>query len=97
MHRNIEVYRIDYLAITRGPLTYATGLIDGYQSEVTLKVPKSGLEKMFSLSDTPSGFNGPAIKFALPDREPIIYLPYYEAGGRVNGTWRLTWLPFVEQ
>jgi DUF1680 family protein len=95
MHRNIEVYRIDYLAITRGPLAYATGLIDEYKSEVTLKVPKQGLEKMFSMTSTPEGYQGPAIQFALPGREPIVYVPYYEAGGRVNGAWRLTWLPFV--
>ena len=95
MHRNIEVYRIDYMAITRGPLVYSTGLIDGYQSEVTLKIPKQGPENLFTVSPTPEGFNGPAIKFTLPGREPITYLPYYEASGRINGSWRLTWLPYV--
>ena len=29
----------DYLAVTRGPLVYATGLIDGYKIEETLRVP----------------------------------------------------------
>ena len=34
-----EVLCFDYLAITRGPLVYATGLIDGYKIEETLRVP----------------------------------------------------------
>jgi DUF1680 family protein len=97
MHRNIEVYHLDYFGITRGPLVYATGLIDDYKPEVTLKIPQDGWKEMFSLKSTPDGFMGPAIQFELPGREPIIYLPYYEAGGRVNGAWRLTWLPFVQE
>jgi hypothetical protein len=95
LHRNIEVYRIDYLGITRGPLAYATGLIDGYKPEVTLKIPKEGFNEFFSMTKTPDGYKGPAIQFALPGREPIVYLPYYESGGRVNGSWHLTWLPYV--
>jgi DUF1680 family protein len=95
MHRNIEVYRLNYLGITRGPLVYATGLIDGYKPDVTLKIPQEGLKEMFSMTSTSEGSTGPAIKFSLPGREPIVYLPYYETGGRVNGAWRLTWLPYV--
>ena len=34
-----EVMHYDYLAVTRGPLVYATGLIDGYKIEETLRVP----------------------------------------------------------
>ena len=33
-----EVLRFDYLAITRGPLVYATTLIDGYKIEETLRI-----------------------------------------------------------
>ena len=95
MHRNIEVYRLDYFGITRGPLVYATGLIDGYKPEVTLKISQDEMKEMFSMTSTPDGYDGPAIQFDLPGREPIVYLPYYEAGGRVNGSWRMTWLPFV--
>lgn len=95
MHRNVEVYRLNYFGITRGPMVYATGLIDGYKPDVTLKIPQDSMKEMFSLLPTPEGFDGPAIQFALPGRDPLVYLPYYEAGGRVNGAWRLTWLPFV--
>ena len=34
-----EVLHFDYLAVTRGPLVYATGLIDGYKIEETLRMP----------------------------------------------------------
>ena len=34
-----QVMRYDYVAITRGPLVYATGLIDGFKREETLRLP----------------------------------------------------------
>jgi len=30
---------LDYAAITRGPLVYATGLIDGFKQEETIRLP----------------------------------------------------------
>src|SRR5690606_26243155 len=33
------VMRYDYVAITRGPLAYATELIDGFKREETLRLP----------------------------------------------------------
>ena len=37
-----EVMRYDYLAITRGPLVYATGLIDGFKTAETLRLGGEG-------------------------------------------------------
>jgi DUF1680 family protein len=38
-----EVLHFDYVALTRGPLVYATGLIDGYKLEETLLLPDAPL------------------------------------------------------
>jgi len=94
-HRNQEVYRIDYFGITRGPLVYATGLIDGNKVEDTFILKKKDPEKFFSIAATPQGYIGPAIQLQIPERMPLLYLPYYEAGGRAEGSWRLTWIPVI--
>jgi len=91
-HRESDIYRIDWMALTRGPLVYAiNGLIDGKEREEVLNVPEENPEGLFSACPTPSGFNGPAFQLTLPNRVPILFLPYYEAGGRSVRTWRLTW------
>ncbi len=84
-----EVMRYDYVAVTRGPLVYATGLIDGFKMEETLRLPES---PVLEVCDPPKGFEGPAIRVTLGYREPLTFVPYYEAGGREDGTWRLTWM-----
>lgn len=91
--KTTEVVKLDYIAFTRGPLAYATGLIDGYKREDTLLVPREKPESLFTSITAPIGINGPAFKLALPDRAPIVFVPYYEAGGRADGMWRLTWMP----
>jgi hypothetical protein len=58
------------------------------------------MEETLRLADTPTlellppppGFEGPAIRMTLGYREPLTFLPYYEAGGRDDGAWRLTWM-----
>ena len=84
-----EVMRYDYVALTRGPLVYATGLIDGFKAEETLRL---GENPVLELASAPQGFEGPAIRMTLGYREPLTFLPYYEAGGRADGRWRLTWM-----
>ena len=84
-----EVMRYDYVAVTRGPLVYATGLIDGFKAEETLRL---GENPVLELAPAPQGFEGPAIRMTLGYREPLTFLPYYEAGGRADGGWRLTWM-----
>lgn len=91
-YRGKDIYRIDWMALTRGPLLYAiSGLIDGTEREEVLKLPDEEPEGMFREIQSPSGASGQAFQLTLPDRAPILFLPYYEAGGRSAGKWRLTW------
>lgn len=96
-HHGQEIVKMDYFALTRGPLLYATGLIDGYKKEETVKIPKLFAEAQFSAAPVPPGFNGPAFQLNLPGRNPILFLPYYEAGGRSDGKWRSTWIAVAWQ
>ena len=92
-HQNKDIYRVDWVALSRGPLVYAAGgLIDGKEREEMLNIPQTNPEALFSTCPVPAGFNGPAFQLNLPNRKPILFLPYYEAGGRANKVWRLTWL-----
>jgi DUF1680 family protein len=77
-----EVMRYDYVAITRGPLVYATGLIDGFKTEESIRLENG----------TPEEIDGPAIRLNVRGRPPLVFYPYYEAGGRKDGAWRLTWM-----
>jgi DUF1680 family protein len=83
-----EVLRHDYAAITRGPLVYATGLIDDYKTEETLRLGREPLELI------PATGKGelPVIRLHAEGRAPIAFTPYFAAGGRRDGTWRLTWM-----
>lgn len=83
-----EVLRYDYCALSRGPLAFATGLVDGYRLQETLPaVPGPDW-----LDET--GHAGvPCIALRLPGRAPLAFEPYFLAGGRADGSWRLTWLP----
>ena len=88
-----EVMRRDYVAITRGPLVYATGLIDGFKTEETIRLAQApGLE----VAPAP-GYEAPAIRLNLDSRAPLTFHPYYEAGGRKDGAWRLTWLEVADR
>ena len=90
--KHTEVVRLDYVALTRGPLVYATGLIDGYKRDETVPLPRQNPRQQVVPPATPAGFNGPAVGLSLPGRSPLVFLPYYEAGGREDGAWRITWL-----
>ena len=83
-----EVLRYDYCALSRGPLVYATGLIDGYRLQETLPAVPTG-----DWIDEVQNGNGPALALRLPGRAPLLFEPYFLAGGRQEGSWRLTWLP----
>ncbi len=105
MHRNLqesrtpdgspvsqEVLHFDYAAITRGPLVYATGLIDGFKIEETIRLPPAAGSGLLEVLAAPAADEAPAVRLNLGYRPPLVFLPYYEAGGREHGTWRLTWL-----
>jgi DUF1680 family protein len=90
-----EVLRFDYLAITRGPLMYAAGLIDGYKIDETLRVDDRPAETWIETGS--SAEEGPDIRLRPLDRPPLTLVPYYRAGGRRDGTWRLTWLSLAPE
>ena len=87
-----QVLRIDYLAITRGPLVYATDLIDGYKTDETIRLPPADPAEWLDELPLEPGAEGPTIRMRLAGRAPLDFVPYYRAGGRVDGAWRLTWL-----
>jgi len=84
-----EVMRYDYVAIERGPLVYATGLIDGFKPEETIRMPR---DPKFEILPPAGDDEAPTIRWHLDGRAPIDFVPYYRAGGRRDGAWRLTWL-----
>ena len=86
-----QVLRFDYLALTRGPLVYATGLIDGYKVDETIRLPDAPLDAWLRLQLAPAD-DVPRVEMLLPDRAPIVFEPYFRAGGRMDGAWRLTWM-----
>jgi hypothetical protein len=84
-----QVLHHAYVAVTRGPLVYATGLIDGFKTEETVRLPQT-LREVPPAADAEDG--APAIDMVLGYRPDLRFLPYYRAGGRRDGAWRLTWL-----
>lgn len=89
------VMRFDYLAVTRGPLVYATGLIDGFKTEETLRLLDGPPEQwlIWEQTDPAEDNDGDQhqIRLESASRAPLRLLPYYRAGGRVHGAWRLCW------
>lgn len=97
LHHGQEVVRNDMMAATYGPLVLATGLIDGFKRDETLHMPQLAPQRNYALVQTPAGLNGPAFELRPPARKPILFVPYYEAGGRTDGKWRLTWMQVAWQ
>ncbi|RPE77033.1 hypothetical protein EDC50_2286 [Vulcaniibacterium tengchongense] len=87
-----EVLRYDYAAISRGALVYAVGgLIDGYKTEETVKLPQAPCEAWIEpLADAGEGAD---LLLHAEGRPPLRLQPYYRAGGRAHGAWRFVWLP----
>lgn len=77
-----EVLRHDYVGLARGPLVYATGLIDGFKAEETVRLADDAVAE--GANDT--------LLLSPDGRATIPFEPYYRAGGRHDGAWRLTWL-----
>ncbi len=87
-----QVLHHEYLAITRGPLVYASALIDGFKTEETIRLPPGPREDCLEVLPPLNGDDGPNILLKPGDRSPLLFEPYYRAGGRADGDWRLTWL-----
>ncbi|SFW64256.1 glycoside hydrolase family 127 protein [Luteibacter sp. UNCMF366Tsu5.1] len=85
-----EVLRFDYVGFTCGPLVYATERIDGFKTAETVRLPE-GPSKLWLKLDLEEG-GAPALSFYPGYRPPLRFTPYFAAGGRRDGAWRLTWL-----
>jgi DUF1680 family protein len=77
-----EVMHYDFVAVSRGPLAYATGLVDGFKRSETVRFAGSPV----AVAD------GDTIRLEPEGRASIVFEPWYRAGGREDGAWRLTWL-----
>ena len=86
-----QVMHYEYVAVTRGPLVYASGLVDGYRTGETLRLSDAPVEQWLQLASADSG-EGPTLHLHSIGRTPLVLEPYYRTGGRVDGAWRLTWL-----
>lgn len=84
-----QVLRHAYIAVTRGPLVYATRLIDDFKTEETVRRPVA-LHERHAMTDAAD--NAPAIEMVLSHRPALHFVPFHRAGGRHDGAWRLTWL-----
>ncbi|MFT3763250.1 MAG: glycoside hydrolase family 127 protein [Pseudoxanthomonas sp.] len=87
-----QVLRFDYVALSRGPLAYATGLIDEFKFEETIRLPDLPPPRWLREHGDPATCEGVGIAMDLGYRAPLAFVPYYRAGGRNDGAWRLTWL-----
>jgi hypothetical protein len=92
-----EVMHFDYLAVTRGPLAYATGLIDGYKIAETLRVSSPTDPSWLETLPATDTAEGPDVRVAPLGRPALVFSPYYRAGGRRDRTWRLTWMPLAPE
>jgi DUF1680 family protein len=87
-----QVLRYDYVGLTRGPLVYATGLIDGFKHEEAVRLPDAPPARWLRELAAADGGPGMDVEMQLDGRAPLRFAPYYRAGGREDGAWRLGWL-----
>lgn len=90
-----EVMHYDYMAVTRGPLVYATSLIDGYKSAETLLIHGDDMESLIEEVPAVEPGTAPTLRLHASNRAPLTFVPYFTAGGRHEGAWRLTWMQVV--
>lgn len=96
-HHGQEIVRSDYAFLSFGPYVYACGLIDGYKKQESLRLAQLFPESTFSLNEALAEDGIPAILYNQPARQPIIFRPYFQAGGRHDSAWRATWISVVWQ
>lgn len=86
-----QVMHYEYIAVTRGPLVYASDLVDGYRTGETLRLSDASPDQWLRVVHADNA-QGPVIQLCSLGRTPLTLVPYYRAGGRVDGAWRLTWM-----
>lgn len=96
-HHGQEVVHSDFAYLSLGPYIYACGLIDGYKKSETLRIAQLFPESSFSVSPELSENGLPAILYHQPGRQPVVFRPYFQAGGRHDQAWRTTWISVAWQ
>jgi DUF1680 family protein len=88
-----DIYRITWFALSKGPLIYSSnGLIGGENREMVYSISPKEVSDIFKPVDVPANMKGNAYQLVVAGQPPLMFVPYYEAGGRQAGTWRLTWI-----
>ena len=91
-----QVMHYEYVAVTRGPLVYASDLVDGYRTGETLRLSAAPVDQWLQVAREDNA-QGPEIQLHSQGRGPLTLVPYYRAGGRVDGAWRLTWMSLAPE
>lgn len=87
------ISRMQWYSLNRGPLVYSVnGLIGGKERERIITLPEGKPETYIVPVQGTQGIKGQAYELRLPGQQPLLFMPYFEAGGRMPGSWRLTWL-----
>lgn len=94
-HHGQEIQHMDYFAVTYGPFAMATGLIEGYKREETVRLARLFGSEAFQIGEGPDGL--PRLVLVRPDGPDLEFDPYFLAGGREMGRWRSTWLQVAWQ
>ncbi|HEY4110601.1 glycoside hydrolase family 127 protein [Puia sp.] len=82
-----DLYRVNWFAFARGPLVYASdGLIEGRDREMNYKLGAAEISRYAKEEGKDE------VRFTPPGEKPVEFRPFYSAGGREAGTWRLTWM-----
>jgi DUF1680 family protein len=90
-----EVLRQDFVSLARGPLSYATGLLDGYKREESLALPAGPAGTWLGEAPDRAAGEPPRLLLRPLHRPAIPFVPAFLADGRRDGGWRLTWMPMA--
>jgi len=83
-----DLYRVNWFAFAQGPLVYASdGLIEGRDREMNYRLGVNDILNYVRVL-------GDSLRFSPPGEKPVVFRPFYAAGGRETGTWRLTWMQY---
>jgi hypothetical protein len=81
------------------------GLIEGRDREMNFNIDAgkigqyvksdgTGIHRAAPGKDIGNGNGATVYRFSPPGEKPLLFRPFYEAGGREAGTWRLTWMQY---
>jgi uncharacterized protein len=87
-----QVLHYGHVAFTRGPLVYATGLVDDYKTSEVVRLPEADDDVRIEQLPPSGGEPAPALRVHFEGRPRIDFLPYYGLNGRADRSWRITWL-----